>query len=139
MTKLLALALVSSLAACAATSTQSTLDRDTTPRAKVQLDLAATSDATQPAFPAALAPEVPSVDRLAHTIRAALGSTATAELDLCVSPAGTVTKVELARSSSLPELDAALLHDARAWQFASMPGPDSVQSCRRATIAYRLP
>lgn len=105
-------------------------------RARVQLDLAP-SDTAAPAFPAALEPAVPSVDRIASSVRAALGSVATAELDLCVAPSGRVAKVELARSSSYDAFDGALLRDAKDWQFAVMPGPATVQSCRRATVAYR--
>ena len=132
----LAIAVASlSLAACA--STQTTLDHDTAMRAKVRLDLTLTGDAAIPAFPSAIDPAVPSVDRISHSIRARLGETATAELELCVSPAGHVTKVALARGSTFEAFDAALLRDAESWQFATMPGPAGLQACRHATIAYR--
>jgi TonB family protein len=124
-----------SLAACATTATG--IDRDTSHRAKVKLDLAAVTG-VEAAFPEALDPTVPSVDRISHAVRAYLGETATAELSLCVSPSGAVKQVELTRSSSYEPFDKALLADAATWQFASLPGPDRVMSCRKATIAYRV-
>ena len=30
-----------------------------------------------------------------------------------------------------------LLRDAAAWQFETLPGPATVESCRRASVAYR--
>jgi TonB family protein len=124
-----------SLAACATAATG--LDRDHSQRAKVKLDLAAVGG-VEATFPEALDPTVPSVDRISHAVRAHLGDTATAELSLCVSPSGAVKQVELTRSSSYAPFDKALLADAATWQFASLPGPDRVMSCRNATIAYRV-
>ncbi|MBX3161053.1 MAG: energy transducer TonB [Deltaproteobacteria bacterium] len=125
-----------SLAACATGGLAS--DHDTAARAKVNLHLD-----TMPAlgaeqvFPRAVAPELPSVDRISHQVRAQLGDRATAELDLCVSAQGSVTKVAIARSSSLPAFDNAVLRDAEEWRFESLPGPAAAQSCTRATVAYR--
>jgi TonB family protein len=133
MSKLAVLASLS-LVACASTGA-TTLERDTSPRAKVKLDLSPV-DLVDSAFPAAIEPTVPSVDRISNSVRAALGNKAVAELDLCVSPAGQVLTVEIARSSSYQPFDAALLKDAATWQFASLPGPDYMKSCRRTTIAY---
>jgi TonB family protein len=89
------------------------------------------------AFQAPISHRVPSVDRIAYAIRMQLNGLATAELDLCVAPAGNVVAVTLAKSSSMTEFDAALLRDARRWQFATLPGPSSVQHCRRQLIEYR--
>jgi TonB family protein len=124
-----------SLAACATTGATA-LDRDSAPRAKVKLDLAMTGADTS--FPAALEPQVPTIDRIARAVRLRVGDTATAELELCVTPAGTVKHLRLARGSSYAAFDQALLRDAAAWQFASLPGPDNVMSCSRATIAYHV-
>ena len=124
-----------SLAACATTGA-TTLDRDAAPRAKVKLDLAATGADT--VFRAALDPQLPSVDRIARAVRLNLGATASAELDLCITPAGGVKHLRLVRGSSYTAFDQALLRDAAAWQFASLPGPDTVMSCSRATIAYHV-
>jgi TonB family protein len=122
--------------ACATTSSGLTGDQtERGPRAKVSLGAPPAS--TQRAYPELVDPAVPSIDRLAHSIRARLGAAATAELDLCTTPAGRVTRVALARSSSFEAFDAALVHDAEGWQFGAMPGPDSVQSCRRTTVTYR--
>jgi TonB family protein len=132
MSKLAILAL--SLSAFATTS--SLLEPTTGAGTKVRLDLT-TTKAAATVFPSVVEPAVPSVDRIAHSIRARLGSTAIAELELCVSPAGNVTKVALAKTSTFEAFDAALVRDAEAWRFAAMPGPASLQSCRRARIAYQ--
>jgi TonB family protein len=132
------LAIVSfSLAACATTGTG--VSHDNAQRTGIHLDLSAPSpDEATHAFPAALDPRVPSVDRMAHALKARYGATTmTATLDLCVAPDGHVTKISIAEGSSYDAFDHALLRDVAAWQFASLPGPTSVQSCRRATIAYR--
>ena len=125
-----------SLAACATTGV-TTHDHDLRAgKAMVKLDLAATGADT--AFPSALDPQLPSVDRIARAVRLRLGATASAELDLCVTPAGAVKHLRLVRGSSYTAFDQALLHDAAAWQFAALPGPDNVMSCSRATIAYHV-
>lgn len=130
MSKLVVLA---SLSACATTGA---LDREVVgARASVQLDRRAGGAA--PAFPTAVEPSVPSIDRIAYSVRARLGEVATAELELCVAPNGEVTKVALAKSSSFEAFDDALVRDAHDWRFAAMPGPATVQSCRHATVAYR--
>jgi TonB family protein len=133
---MLKLAILSTtLAACASAATM--LDRDTAPHAKVKLDLSAPGDAAVAVFPSAIEPTVPSVDRISNQVRTRLGEMATAELELCVAPDGHVKKVALTRGSSFAGFDTALVRDAEAWQFQPMPGPASVQSCRRATVAYR--
>lgn len=109
---------------------------------KVRLDLApatgSTSDAARLAFPAPVSVTAPSIDRIAATVRAALGDAATAELDLCIAVDGSVASAKISHSSSLAPFDQALLRDARSWRFATMPGPASLQSCRRATVRYAL-
>jgi TonB family protein len=87
-------------------------------------------------FPKAVSTDVVNANRVQHQVRARLGERATAELDLCVSPQGTVTKVALARSSSLPAFDDAILRDAEEWKFEALPGPATAQSCTRAIVAY---
>ncbi|MEO8706644.1 MAG: energy transducer TonB [Kofleriaceae bacterium] len=131
------LVLLVAIVASACATTGATLDQNNPePRMKIRLDLSATAAGAARAFPHAIEPEVPSVNRLSSSVLARLGRVASAELELCVAPAGNVTKVTLARSSSYAAFDEALVHDARAWQFASLPGPTSVQSCRLTTIAY---
>jgi TonB family protein len=122
------------LSACATTG--ATLEHNNpAPHARIQFDPSAVTG-VKAAFPEAIEPRVRAVDRIAHLVRARLGGVATAQLELCVAPAGKVTKVTLARSSSFETFDAALLQDAQAWRFASLPGPTTVQSCRHATISY---
>ena len=134
MSKLALIFSFSTLTACAAGSTLG-LDRQTAPRSGVHLELAGTNGAASE-FPAALDPAVPSVDRIGREVRGTLGDHAVAQLDLCVSPSGRVTKLALAESSSFDEFDAALLRDAQSWRFAAMPGPDTIQICQRARVTY---
>lgn len=134
MSKLVLLAV--SLAACATTSTM--IPGESSERTGVKLDLTASTDDASSAFPDALNTRVRSVDRMAHALKARYGATSmTAKLDLCVAPDGHITKVALAEKSSYDAFDHALVQDAAAWQFASMPGPATVESCRRATVEYR--
>lgn len=134
MSKLSMLALSFSLFACATGSTMIDPEAPSyTAAARLELGVTANGDS---AFPHAIEPRVPSVDRLGVQVRAALGDTATAALQLCVSPAGKVTKVELVESSTFAAFDAALLRDAKAWQFATLPGPEMLQTCSRATVSY---
>ena len=101
--------------------------------ARLELGVEDTGSST---FPEAIAPSLPSVDRMGARVRAALGDTATAAVQLCVSPAGHVTKVDLLESSTFEAFDAALLKDARAWQFTKLPGPTTLQTCSRAIVSY---
>jgi TonB family protein len=133
MSKLAILALFAS--ACA-TGRTVVADHDNAPRARIQLELTGSNDTTA-VFPAALDPVMPSVDRIGREVRGTLGSTASAQIDLCVSPAGNVTRLALVQGSSFSDFDQALLRDVNAWQFESMPGPAGVQTCERAKITYR--
>ena len=134
MNKLAVLAIA--LSACATVGRTQLADTDHAPRARVHVDIARHAD-TVTAFPSAIAPTLPSVDRIGREVRGTLGETATAQLDLCVSTSGKVTKIALAESSSFADFDRALLHDARGWRFSTMPGPASLQTCERAKITYR--
>ena len=135
MSKLVVLALT--LSACATSSGLIKEGTEAGPRAKVRLGLTATAG-TQHAYPELIDPKVTAIDRLSHSIRSRLGASATAEIDLCTAPSGRVTKVAIAKSSSFDAFDGALLSDAGAWQFAAIPGPDTVQSCRRTTVTYHV-
>lgn len=131
---LVGLACVSSLGACAAGAISA--DREALPaRAHVQLDLVPHPDTVQ-VIPAALSPQLPSVDRLASQVRARFGDAMSAAVDLCVSPEGRVTRAALVESKGSAALDAAIVHDAAAWQFAAMPGPAALRSCQRAQLTY---
>jgi len=123
--------------ACA-TGTTMGVDRETAPSAKVALDLTLETGA-KASFPSAVEPRLPSVDRIAHHVRARLGDDATAALELCVSPAGRVTKVSMIQGSTYEPFDAAVVRDAQAWRFTTMPGPDSLQSCERVEVTYVAP
>jgi hypothetical protein len=122
------------LSACATTGQ---FDRDSTQRSGIHLNLnAVDADAATPAFPSLVERTVPTVDRMAHAVRARLGTIAVAQLELCVAPDGHVTKAAVTRGSGYAAFDTALQTDAAAWQFASMPGPSNVKSCRFTTVAY---
>ncbi len=130
-------ALTLSLMACAAGTMP--MDRETTPTTgRVKLDFThVEGDAAAATFPGVVDPQLPSADRIAPRIHHVLGDTASAAIHLCVSPSGKVASVKLERSSDLPAFDRAMMNDVAAWQFAAMPGPDSVKSCERLTISYR--
>jgi hypothetical protein len=126
-----------SLALSACATHTGSFDRESSPRSGVHLDLTAIdADAATPAFPNILDRTVPTVDRMAHAVRARLGTIAVAQLELCVAPDGHVTKAAVRRGSGYAAFDTALQTDAAAWQFASMPGPSTVKSCRFTTVAY---
>lgn len=121
--------------ACATTGTP-TLDREAHAGSRVQLDLVPHADANR-VFPEAIDPRLPSADRLSHRIRAELGDAASVEVRLCVAPEGRVSSVEVLRGSSLAAFDQSVIADAMSWQFAALPGPDSVRTCEQAKITYR--
>ena len=129
------LALSLSLVACVTGSSRGITSQAPRQVGGIQLTMTGGSDGAVK-FPSAIDPALPSVDRMSRAVYATLGDTATAQLDLCITPSGKVTKLALARGTSMPELDAALLADAKTWRFEAMPGPDSVQICDRAEVSY---
>ena len=132
MLKLAAIALA--LSACA--THNAAFDRDAGARSGIHLNLTSATDAANPAFPDVLDRAVPNVDRMSHAIRARLGTIAVAQLQLCGTPNGKVTEAKVKQGSGYAVFDTALEQDAAAWQFAAMPGPSTVQSCRLTTVAY---
>lgn len=125
--------------ACATTGTP-TMDREPAHRAKVQLDLVSADK--QSVFPALEEPRLPSVDRIAHALRAELDGEAVASIDLCVAADGRVTKVALIEGTSSRSFNDALMRDIEQWQFAAMPGASTnkwLQTCERATVKYLSP
>ena len=124
------------ITACAATQTMDT--REPHSRANVQLDFSKSAD-VQATFPQAIDPRLPSVDRMSRHLGDQVAS-----VELCVAPAGHVTKVAIVDSSGDDRFDAALLRDAKEWQFASLPGHSAsgtvtLQTCERATVKYIAP
>ncbi len=133
----LGLSLVLFTAACATTGT-TTMDREPSSRAKVTLDLSPSTEEAA-VFPALDEPRLPSVDRIAHQVRAQVGDVATASIELCVSANGRVTKVAMLEGSSYEPFNAAVVRDIEQLQFASMPGATSqqtLQTCERAKVKY---
>ncbi len=108
------------------------------PGAGTNLEPEAEND-TKAVFLAAIEPRLPSVDRMAHHVRTRLRDDASAKLEVCVSPAGNVTKVAMIKGTTYEPFDAALLRDAEAWQFASMPGPANLQTCEQVSVTYLAP
>jgi TonB family protein len=123
------------LSACATTGTLG-VDPQSSSHARVELVPAAADDSHQ-VVPQAIEPQLPSADRLAHVIDARLGERASVDVRFCVTPAGHVTKATLERGSTMPSFDDAVMSDVVNWQFASQPGPETVQTCETATIVYR--
>jgi len=113
------------LGACATTGAMA---GEAAPPVKTELAVAGTLKAVNP--------RLPSADRNTSKIRAEVGDTASAELDVCVAADGHVLGVLLLKSSSSPTFDGALLKDAPQWQFSEAPG--SSRTCDKATITYNL-
>lgn len=135
----LCLSLVLFTAACATTGT-TTMDREPSSRAKVTLDLSPSTE-ERAVFPAHASeePRLPSVDRIAHQVRAQLGDVATLSIELCVGASGKVTKVAMLEGTSYEPFNAAVVRDIEQWQFASMPGATAqpaLQTCERAKVKY---
>jgi len=128
------LVLLVTLGACAAGNLAR--DRDSAPHAKARLDLAS-ADPTVRITPSPIDPQMPTVDRLANRIRGEIAGSTSTDLAVCVRPSGKVASVELVGGSAMPDLDLAIVKDASAWQFTAMPGPETLQSCRTVTVAYR--
>ena len=94
-------------------------------------------------FPARLrAPDLGRANQVAKTIlskarpkakrRAGLNT----EIRLCVFPSGTVTGVELMKSSGAPAFDRAVLTSARAWVYESYLAPANVRICAAISVVY---
>jgi TonB family protein len=108
----------------------------TTPRARVTL-VPFEPDATLRVLPQALEPMLPSADRLAPVIAHRLGERATVDVRYCVGASGRLVSAALARGSTLPAFDHAVMTDIVDWRFTPQPGPDHLRSCQVATIVYR--
>ncbi|HEY5923448.1 MAG TPA: energy transducer TonB [Kofleriaceae bacterium] len=123
------------LSACATTGA---LGIDPQPSSRGRVDLVPpAAEETAQVIPQAIAPQLPSADRLARTIDARLGERASVDVRLCVTPAGKLASAKLERSSSLASFDDAVLADVAKWQFAAQPGPATLQTCEITTIVYR--
>ncbi|MBC7978169.1 MAG: TonB family protein [Myxococcales bacterium] len=92
-----------------------------------------------PSFPTAIAPRLPSVDRIARILPTQFGSQADTEIDLCVSGDGRVAQVTLVQGSAYEAFDAALLRDVKEWEFTARPAATSARVCKRTTVSYRMP
>lgn len=78
----------------------------------------------------AVPPTLPSADALRTWW--VDGAPRTAEVDLCVSPSGSVTDVRLARTSGDLHYDAAVEQDVRHWSGAT----HTTNGCERAKVTY---
>lgn len=97
------------------------------------------AEQTEAVFPAALAPQLPRVDRLSHQLRGEVGDQVSAELTLCVRASGEVDEVHVVRGSRSAAFDRAVVRDVSEWRFAPMPGARTLRTCGQRTIAYRAP
>jgi TonB family protein len=125
------------LPACASTGSLG-IDSPAPSHARVSLVPATVEDTTTArVIPQAIDPQLPSADRIARVIDARLGPEASVDVRLCVTPAGRVASATLARGSTMPSFDQAVMSDIVDWRFASQPGPETVRTCEIATILYR--
>jgi TonB family protein len=133
MTKIAILSLSLSLAACAAGAHPGTAP------ARQQAFDAVSAEQTRAAFPVAIAPRLPSVDRISRQVHGELGDRASADVELCVGNDGKVAKITVVRGSAYAAFDAAVVRDVADWQFVPLPGPASLRTCAQKTIAYQAP
>jgi TonB family protein len=82
---------------------------------------------------------LPGADRLAHRINAEHNGTISAQVRLCVAPAGNVDQVGLVQSSGMAEFDKAVVDGVGDWQYAAYAAPDDIRVCENLTVAYRAP
>ncbi len=122
--------------ACASTTNPAAHPQDLGPRARVTL-APLTVDETLRVIPHAIHPMLPSADHMARVIAARLGDRASVDVTYCVSPQGTLVSAELARGSSFPHFDHAVMKDIVDWRFTPQPGPAHLKNCQAATIIYR--
>jgi TonB family protein len=59
-----------------------------------------------------------------------------AALHLCVAPDGSVSTVELARSSGMPAFDAAVLEGAQSWSYEPFVAADDAPRCKDVAVSY---
>lgn len=131
--KLVPILLVTGCATTAGLGTQ----REQATHARVTLQDPAPDDIATRVMPTAIAPSLPSADRIAPVINARLGDRVSVAVELCVSPSGRVITAKLATPSGFPAFDQAVMTDLVDWQFGVTPGPDTVRNCGRKTIVYR--
>src|SRR6266516_1026751 len=116
------------------------LDREASSHARARFEVTSVED-TDPEFPIARNPKLPSADRLNHVIWSKLDGVASVDVHLCVAPDGHVQAVSVVRGSPLAAFDAAVKSDVTDWQFSGMPGSSSfassLRTCELATITYR--
>jgi TonB family protein len=59
-----------------------------------------------------------------------------AALHLCVAPDGSVSNVELARSSGMPAFDAAVIEGAASWSYEPFTAADDAPRCKDVAVSY---
>jgi TonB family protein len=84
-------------------------------------------------------PELPDADRLYRRIAVEKAGTASAQVRLCVAPAGKVDRVDLVSSSGMAEYDQAVLDNVATWQYESFAAPVETRVCENLTVAYHAP
>jgi TonB family protein len=131
------LALSVLLTACATSG--SALHGDRSSRLGTSIALTPREPETMRVVPAAIAPRLPSVDRMAAQVREQLGTAPAVEAELCVTPIGRVASAAVVRGTTMPAFDQAVLRDVASWQFDALPGPATLKTCQRTTITYVPP
>ena len=87
-----------------------------------------------------VAPGLPDADRQLVEIREDAGDVASAQVKLCVNPAGRVDSVNILHRSWSPAYDNALLSDVPQWRFTGGPlAFAQSDTCEDTTIIYRAP
>jgi len=122
------------VSACATTGTLRETEKNAA-RSPGQIELVASSSSRT--FPAMVSvARLPAADRLNHRIHAERNGTIAADVRLCVASSGQVSGIEVAKSSGMPEFDAALVDGIADWQYVSFSAPDGARVCENVTVAY---
>ncbi len=82
------------------------------------------------------APRVDDRGSLVQRVADWRGGSVTADLRLCVAPDGSVSNVELNRSSGLPAFDAAVVDGAGSWSYEPFNASDDAPRCQDVAVAY---
>ena len=97
----------------------------------------ATSDEAQPWFPTLAAePALPTADRMRDQLLATGRDRFDLGVRICVAPDGSVSHVDLAKSSGEQALDDSALHYIKAWRYESFAGAPGLQTCEPMSIRY---
>jgi hypothetical protein len=94
-------------------------------------------DEAQAWFPTlASEPALPTADRMRDQLLATGRDRFDVGVRICVTPDGSVSRVDLTQTSGEQLLDNMAVHDIKAWRYESFAGPAGVHTCEPLSIRY---